>query len=549
MRTYKNSKGVIGNFSYDDLRPHEKEGLITAIRKGATRREVMGWMMAAGATVATAGSVFTGASAALAATPKRGGKIIAAGDQHGPKDTLDPILNTAAIDYFRGRMFYNRLVRLKDDLSYEPDIASEILPNADATAWTFKLNKGIEFTNGKSLDADDVIYTLKRHLGKDSKSNGKALVAMISHIHKVNSHEVRLELDSPNADLPMALGTFHFNILQNGVDKFDTAIGTGPYKCKEFKPGVRTIAVRNENCFSGAGYLDEIEHYAIGDSSSRLAAFLNGDVDMMVNVPPKAIPKVESTAGKDIWTVESGRYLSIVCHQGVAPSNNRDLIRAMQLCINRQRIVKGDLKGMGSLGNDQPIGSAYFDHSKDLEQRPQDLDKAKHHFQKSGIGNTEVEIIAAEVAPGAVEQCENLQREAKKIGMNLRVKKVTTDGYWGAVWMQGSPFNVTTWNMRPTANIMMTLAYEGSSKWNETFWKSEKFDKTLKAVRGVTDAGKRKQMYHDLQEDINMNGGSITPAHLNYTDGAASYIKGLTYCPLNNFGGSESPPYLWRSDA
>jgi peptide/nickel transport system substrate-binding protein len=115
--------------------------------------------------------------------------------------------------------------------------------------------------------------------------------------------------------------------------------------------------------------------------------------------------------------------------------------------------------------------------------------------------------------------------------------------------MQGSPFNVTTWNMRPTANIMLTLAYASSSKWNETFWKSDKFDNDLVAVRGVTDAGKRKQMYHDLQEDINMNGGSITPAHLNYTDGAASYVKGLTFCPLNNFGGAESPPYLWRSDA
>ena len=546
MKTFKNTKGVVGNFSYDDLRPHEKEGLITAIKKGATRREVMGWMMAAGATVATAGSVFTGASAALAATPKRGGKLIAAGDQHGPKDTLDPILNTAAIDYFRGRMFYNKLVRLKDDLSWEPDIASEVLPNADATAWTFKLRKDIEWHNGKTLDADDVIYTLERHLGKDTKSNGKALVAMIKHIHKVNSHEIMLHLDSPNADLPMALGTFHFSVLQNGVDKFDTAIGTGPYKVKEFKPGVRTIGVPFANCFSGAGYLDEIEHYGIGDPNARLAAFLNGDVDMMVNVDPKAIPEVEKAEGKDIWTVESGRYLSIVCHQGVDPSNNRDLIRAMQLCINRKRIVKGDLKGMGSLGNDQPIGTAYFDHSKDLEQRPLDLEKAKYHFNKSGVGNTEIEIIAAEVAPGAVAQCENLQREAKKIGMNLRVKKVTTDGYWGAVWMQGSPFNVTTWNMRPTANIMMTLAYKGDSNWNETFWQSDKFDKTLVDVRGVTDAAKRKQMYHDLQMDIHENGGSITPAHLNYTDAVASNVKGLTHVPLNNWGGAEAPPYIWK---
>ena len=36
-------------------------------------------------------------------------------------------------------------------------------------------------------------------------------------------------------------------------------------------------------------------------------------------------------------------------------------------------------------------------------------------------------------------------------------------------------------------------------------WKSEKFDKTLVQVRGVTDAAERKQMYHDLQMDIHEN--------------------------------------------
>ena len=102
--------------------------------------------------------------------------------------------------------------------------------------------------------------------------------------------------------------------------------------------------------------------------------------------------------------------------------------------------------------------------------------------------------------------------------------------------------------MRPTANIMMTLAYKSDSNWNETFWKSEKFDKTLVKVRGVTDAAERKQMYHDLQMDIHENGGSITPAHLNYTDACASYVKGRTMVPLNNWGGAEAPPYIYRDD-
>jgi peptide/nickel transport system substrate-binding protein len=40
--------------------------------------------------------------------------------------------------------------------------ASEIEPNSDATSWTIRVHDGVEFHNGKTLTADDVIFTLQR---------------------------------------------------------------------------------------------------------------------------------------------------------------------------------------------------------------------------------------------------------------------------------------------------------------------------------------------------------------------------------------------------
>ena len=94
---------------------------------------------------------------------------------------------------------------------------------------------------------------------------------------------------------------------------------------------------------------------------------------------------------------------------------------------------------------------------------------------------------------------------------------------------------------------MMTLAFKSDAKWNETRWKNEKFDQTLQAVRGVTDAAKRKQMYCDLQTMIHEENGMSLPMHRNYVDAIANHVKGLTYVPLNNFGGAESPVTLWRA--
>ena len=528
----------------ETLNPADRARFLNMVKKGVSRRDFMHYMMAAGATAAASGTLFTGISDVWANTPKRGGRVVLAGDQHGPADTLDPAIFTAAIDYFRGRMFYGSLTQLTQSLSYEPELAEEVISNSDATEWTFKLRKGVEFHDGKTMTADDVIYSMNRHLGADSVSNANALVGMIKEWKKINDYEVKAVLSSPNADLPIALGTFHFKIIKDGTTDFSTAVGTGPYKCKEFKPGVRTIGVRNENFWDEGGYLDEIEHFGIGDPTARLNAFLAGDVDAMVNLPPKAIAQVENAPGREIWSVESGAYINIACKMDMPQSGNLDLILAMKNLMDRQRLVKGVYKGQASLGNDQPIGPSYFDHSPDIPQRMLDPDKAKFHFEKSGVGNTTVPITAAEVAPGAIDQCLFLQREAQKIGLNIDVKKVTTDGYYGAVWLK-DPFCTVAWNMRPTANIMMTLAFKSDANWNETFHKDPEFDRILVEVRGVTDAAKRKEMYHVLQEKIHNENGSIIPIHRNYVDAASSKVKGLSYVPLNNFGGAEAPKTMW----
>ena len=528
----------------ETLSPADRARFLNMVKKGISRRDFMHYMMAAGATAAASGTLFTGVSDAWANTPKRGGRLVFASDQHGPNDTLDPALYTSSLDYLRGRMYYGSLTRLTRNLGYEPELAEEVLSNDTATEWTFKLRKGVEFHDGKTLTADDVIYTMNRHLGADSISNSSALVAMVKEWKKVNDYEVKAILSSPNADLPIALGTFHFKILQDGTTDFSTAIGTGPYKVKEFKPGVRSIGVRFDNYWGEGGYLDEIEHFGISDPVARLNAFLAGDIDGMANLPPKAIKQIEATEGKNIWSLESSRYINIACRKDMEVSGNHDLIMAMKHLMDRQRLVKGVFKGEATLGNDHPIGPAYFDHSPDIPQRMMDPDKAKYHFEKSGIGNTTVPIVAAAVGTGCVEQCLFLQREAAKIGLNIDVQKVTTDGYWGAVWLK-APICVVNWNMRPTANIMMTLAFKSDAAWNETYHQDPEFDKILVEVRGVTDPTRRKEMYHVLQEKIHNDNGSIIPVYSNYIDAVSDRVKGLTHVPLNNFGGAEAPVTMW----
>jgi len=107
----------------ESLSAADRETITAGLRRGATRREVMAWLIASGATIAVAGSIVSSAKKAIAATPKKGGKIKFATDLHGPSDTLDPGLNTSDIDYTRGRCNYNSLCQVNDDLSTRPELA------------------------------------------------------------------------------------------------------------------------------------------------------------------------------------------------------------------------------------------------------------------------------------------------------------------------------------------------------------------------------------------------------------------------------------------
>jgi len=543
-KTHSSISGVevSGEIGYDDLSAKDKNTITDALRRGVTRRQFVTWLMATGVTLASAGSIFSSAKTAMAETPKRGGKIRFATVVHGPSDTLDPALATAGIDYQRLRIHYNSLVQFNEKLMPQPELAEEFSSNDSATEYTFKIRKNVVFHDGSKLTADDVVWTMRRHMGKDSKSVVKPYMSGVKEWKKVDSHTAKAILSSPDVDFPSILGTFQLKILKKDTTDFQNPPGTGPFTLKEFKPGMRSVHERNRNYWRDGPNLDVIEATAITDPVARVNALLSGDMQLASTIDPKAIRQVEGTPGVHILSLPSGRYMGICCMTNTAPGNNRDFVMAMKFLQRRERIVKSILKKQGSLGNDQPIHNTYPDFCDTLPQRKFDPDKAKFHLKKSGI--TRAEIHVAEVIQGMTDTVLMTQREASKIGLKLDIKRVPNDGYWGAVWMK-TPINVVQWYNRPTANAMLSIAFAPDAPWNDTRWKNERMGELLIAARAVKDPVKRKEMYCEMQTLIHNESGMVIPAHTNYVDGVSDKVRGIPKVPLGEIGGFEWPEFAW----
>src|SRR6185312_7623916 len=183
------------------------------IKKGRiNRREFMGRAAALGVTTALATSML--AQAGVAQEGKRGGSA-KFGLAHGATtDTLDPANypDTGTQVPFWGSMS-NSLTEVDADGNIQPDLAESMEPSDDAKSWVFKLRKGVTFHNGKDLTANDVIASYRHHMGEQSKSVAKSILAPITELKADGKDTVILNLSGPDADFPFKASDYHIPIM------------------------------------------------------------------------------------------------------------------------------------------------------------------------------------------------------------------------------------------------------------------------------------------------------------------------------------------------
>jgi peptide/nickel transport system substrate-binding protein len=523
--------------------PEESRRLFGALQRGATRRDILAMLMAGGMQATLAGGLATTALSAHAQTPKRGGKLRVAGATAAATDTLDPAKQSNQTDYSRGNMIYNGLTSLDGSLTPQPALA-ESFTTKDAKTWVFTLRKGVNFHDGKPLTPADVVYSISRHKDPATASKAKVLADQIESVKATGPNEVTIVLASPNADLPVILGTFHFHIVKEGTTDFNAGIGTGPYKLKEFKPGVRSLVVRNDNYWKpGKPYLDEIEFVGIGDESARVNALLSGGMDLVGSVNPRSIARITGTPGFAVFKTQSGQYSDLIMRKDMGPGANPDFVLAMKHLFDREQMKKTIALDQAVLGNDQPVDPTNRFYFAGLPQRPFDPEKAKFHLKKAGVSSP-IPMVASPAALYSVEMALVLQQTAKGIGLDIDVKRMPADGYWSNHWLN-SPVGFGNVNPRPSADILLTQFFKSDAQWNESRWKSEKFDQVLVAARAETDLAKRKQMYADLQTMIHEQAGIGIPLFLASLDAHTSKLKGLSPIPLGGLMGYNFAENVW----
>lgn len=515
-----------------------------AIRRGASRRELLRMLLAGGVAASAGGAILTRASAALAAEPKSGGALRAAGYSASNADTLDPAKASLSTDYARCCAFYNRLTFIDEAGVPQMELADRI-ETKDAKVWTVSLKKGVTFHDGKTLTSADVVYSLKRHLDPSVGSKVAKIAKQMTAIKAVDPLTVEITLEQANADLPTILGIQQFMIVAEGTTDFSKGNGTGAFVLQSFEPGVRSIGLKNKNYFKpGKPYVDSFEFFAISDDTARTNALLSGDIQLAAAINPRSMRLVERQQGFSAVKSTGGGYTNLNIRLDMNPGDKQGFIEGMKYLVNREQIQKSVLRDMAVIGNDQPISPANHFYNADLKPKAFDPDKAKHLFDKAGVLGQSIPVIASEAADDSVEMATVIQQAGADIGMKFDVQRVPSDGYWDKYWLV-APIHFGNINPRPTADLLFSLLYASDAPWNESHFKSEKFDAMLHEARGLLDQAKRKEIYDAMQVMVSEQAGTIIPAYLTNVDAKTDKLQGLKPNPLGGLMGYAFAEYVW----
>lgn len=473
---------------------------------------------------------------AHAAEPRQGGHFRCAIANGGTTDKLDPASTVSEFMIHLNYGIRNHLTEINSQNKLVGELAESFEPARGTKSWVFKLRRGVEFHNGKTMDARDVVDSIEYHHSEDSTSGGKQLLDEVEDVHADGKYTVIFNLKRGNADFPYVLFDYHFAILPSDGDgnlDWRSGVGTGGYVLQDFEPGVRASFERFPNYWKdGTAHFDTVELLLVQDVAARSNSLMTGEVHAMDECDLKTVHRLEAHPDVVVDEVTTSQHVSAPMNTTVPPFDDNNVRLALKYAIDRQAYLDTVVRGHGTIGNDHPISATMPYYADDIPQRTYDPEKARHHLKKAGYDSLDLELYTAPIFSGAIDGAVLYKEHAGKAGIRIKVIQQPADGFWSNVWMK-RPWTHIYWGARPTPDLMFSTIYGSDSPWNDTYWKHKHFNELLLNARSQLDETRRHEIYREMQLLVRNEGGSVIPlfnnhvfarrSNVRHTKGLASY--------------------------
>ncbi len=456
--------------------------------------------------------------------------------------TMDPgkVQDGDTIDVIQ--QVYEGLVGWDEKNEVAPKLAEKWDVTDGGKTYVFHLRKGIKFSDGRDVTAQDFKDCIERNcnpklasetvadymtniVGVSDAIAGKT--TSVSGIKVVDPQTLSITIDKPR---PYFLGkltypcAFVFDIKKvtdptKEITSMDQMVGTGGFKFTKVSPDTEIDMAANEGYWDGKPPLSEIRRPYIGDASTRLNAYKSGDIDLVqLERADVAGLKSDPTYGAQIKMFDrpSTWYIGLNCN--VYPVLKNPKVRlALAMAIDKDKIVNDTLGGVNQKA-DCIVPPGVFGHRDKVDAVPYDPAGAKKLLAEAGYPNGEgipkMEMSYRNNRP-------DIRLVAEAVGAqwrsNLGVNTTFRALEWGAYLDANNKKTLPLFHMRWAAdyldaeNFLSTLlaSYGNENKVN---YSNPKFDALCRQADTSQDPEERKRLYGQA-EDIALHDAPHIPIY------------------------------------
>ncbi len=452
--------------------------------------------------------------------------------------SLDPAFAKDQAMIWADLQIYNGLVQTDRELNIQPCIAKSWEISSDAREYTFHLRGDVFFhrhplfPNGtRRVVAQDFVYSLNRILDEKTASPGRNFFTCIEKteqgysIKAIDDSTLTIRLAEPFSSFLGILTMPYASVVAKEVvehykeDYRKNPIGTGPFRFKMWKEGLKLVLLRNEDYFEQDSlgrqlpYLDAVSISFIVDKQSVFLEFIKGNIDFISGIDPNYKDEVLTRSGKlqpkyrdkiNLLTESylNTEYLGFRMDEKGALKDKR-VRQAINYGFDRAKMIKYLRNNIGSAGywGIVPAGLAGFDST--LSPYTYNPERARELLAQAGYENGKgLPTLTLSTTASYLDLCKYIQQQLGLIGINVALdvcppaalRESMAQGK--AQWFRGS------WIADyPEAENYLALFYSPNhypKGANYTGFSSKEYDRLYLSARRETDPEKRGAIYRKM---------------------------------------------------
>jgi peptide/nickel transport system substrate-binding protein len=338
-------------------------------------------------------------------------------------DAIDPHTASGETGATWLSLIYETLVGVDQNAEPVPGLATEWEISEDGLTYTFSLQEGVQFHNGREMTSEDVVFNLERIRNPDTGAVSQSQLAVISEIQAPDDRTVVLTLEEASASLinDLAQQGRTAIVAPESYDDENTlteGVGTGPFSFTSYTVNDRLVMSRNDDYWQDPAAIDTVEVRVIPDASARLTALQSGEIDMAWAVPPDQGFAADGQGYRMIEVPQNRANFFGINTQRF----DEEVRRAMHLAVSREDIAAAGWEGY-AVPTAQPFDEDSFWYVDVDTPTSADIETARSMIEDAGATGTAVTILQWD-ALGSDTEAQLVASAWNEIGLSATIEIV-----------------------------------------------------------------------------------------------------------------------------